>query len=58
LLIVAGQVEALLPSGLAPRVGWMSVASNPVLALLIACLAALPLLFGRRMGEPGFPVNA
>jgi GntP family gluconate:H+ symporter len=30
----------------------MSVASNPVLALLIACLAALPLLFGRRMGEP------
>jgi len=51
LLIVAGQVEALLPSGLAPRVGWMSVASNPVLALLIACLAALPLLFGPRMGE-------
>jgi GntP family gluconate:H+ symporter len=52
LLIVAGQVEALLPSRLAPRVGWMSVASNPVLALLIACLAALPLLFGRRMREP------
>src|ERR1700736_4993279 len=52
LLIVAGPVEALLPPGLAPRVSWMSVASNPVLALLIACLAALPLLFGRRMGEP------
>jgi GntP family gluconate:H+ symporter len=52
LLIVAGQVESLLPSGLAPRVAWMSVASNPVLALLIACLAALPLLFGRRIREP------
>jgi gluconate:H+ symporter, GntP family len=52
LLIVAGQIEALLPPGLAARAGWMSVASNPVLALLIACLAALPLLFGRRMGEP------
>ena len=51
LLIVAGQVEALLPSDLAPRLAWLSVASNPVLALLIACLAALPLLFGRRMGE-------
>jgi GntP family gluconate:H+ symporter len=52
LLIVAGQVEVLLPSDLAPRLAWLSVASNPVLALLIACLAALPLLFGRRMGEP------
>jgi gluconate:H+ symporter, GntP family len=51
-LIVAGQVEALLPSSLAPHVAWLSVASNPVLALLIACLVAFPLLFGRRMGEP------
>jgi GntP family gluconate:H+ symporter len=51
LLIVAGQVEALLPSDLAPPLAWLSVASNPVLALLIACLAALPLLFGRRMGD-------
>ena len=51
-LIVAGQVEALLPASLAPRVAWLSVASNPVLALLIACLLAFPLLFGRRMGEP------
>jgi len=50
-LIVAGQAEAVLPSGLASRVTWLSVASNPVLALLIACLVALPLLFGRRMGE-------
>ena len=51
-LILAGQVEALLPPELAPRVAWLSVASNPVLALLLACLAAFPLLFGRRMGEP------
>jgi GntP family gluconate:H+ symporter len=50
-LILAGQVEALLPPALAPRVAWLSIASNPVLALLLACLAALPLLFGRRMGE-------
>jgi GntP family gluconate:H+ symporter len=51
-LIVSGQLEALLPSDLAPRLAWLSAASNPVLALLLACLAALPLLFGRRMLEP------
>jgi GntP family gluconate:H+ symporter len=51
-LIVGGQVEAMVPPDLAPRVAWLSIASNPVLALLIACLAAFPLLFGRRMGEP------
>jgi GntP family gluconate:H+ symporter len=51
MLIVVGQVEALLPANIARHVSWLSVASNPVLALLIACLAALPLLFGRRMGE-------
>jgi gluconate:H+ symporter, GntP family len=50
-LILAGQVEALLPPELAPRVSWLSMAGNPVLALLIACLVALPLLFGRRMRE-------
>ncbi len=49
-LILAGQVETLLPAALQSHVTWLSVASNPVLALLIACLAALPLLFGRRMG--------
>jgi GntP family gluconate:H+ symporter len=49
-LIVAGQVDALLPPAFATRLAWLSVASNPVLALLLACLAALPLLFGRRMG--------
>ncbi len=52
ILIVAGQVDALLPPAFAARLAWLSVASNPVLALLIACLAALPLLFGRRIVEP------
>src|SRR5262249_4916959 len=50
-LILAGQVEALSPADMRSRVAWLSVASNPVLALLLACLAAFPLLFGRRMGE-------
>jgi GntP family gluconate:H+ symporter len=48
-LIAAGQVEAVLPPALAPQFAWLSVASNPVLALLIACLVALPLLFGGRI---------
>jgi gluconate:H+ symporter, GntP family len=51
-LILAGQIQVVLPPELAPRVAWLSVASNPVLALLLACLAALPLLFGRQMGQP------
>jgi len=50
-LIAAGQVEALLPPSLAPHFAWLSLASNPVLALLLACLVALPLLFGTRMVE-------
>jgi GntP family gluconate:H+ symporter len=50
-LILAGQVESLLPPQLAPHFAWLSVVNNPVLALLIACLAALPLLFGWRMRE-------
>jgi GntP family gluconate:H+ symporter len=49
-LILSGQLENLLPS--APGFAWLSVASNPVLAMLLAALAALPLLFGRRMLEP------
>jgi GntP family gluconate:H+ symporter len=51
-LIAAGQVQAILPPALAPHFAWLSVASNPVLALLIACLVALPLLFGPRMRQP------
>jgi GntP family gluconate:H+ symporter len=50
-LIIAGQVVALLPANFAAHLGWLSVASNPVFALLIACLAAMPMMFGRRMGE-------
>ncbi len=51
-LIAAGQVQAILPPALAPHFAWLSLASNPVLALLIACLVALPLLFGPRMRQP------
>jgi len=51
-LIVSGQLEALLPSELARPLAWLTAASNPVLALLLACLVALPLLFGRRMLDP------
>jgi gluconate:H+ symporter, GntP family len=50
-LILAGQVEKLVPADVAPHVAWLSIAGNPVLALLLACLAAFPLLFGRRMGK-------
>jgi GntP family gluconate:H+ symporter len=46
-LIAAGQVVALLPPDAAARFGWLGAVSNPVVALLVACLAALPLLFGR-----------
>ena len=48
-LIAAGQVGALLPASIAPNFAWLGIASNPVLALLIAVLVALPLLFGRRL---------
>lgn len=50
-LIAAGQVEALLPPAVAPSFAWLAFASNPVLALLIACLVALPLLFGGGMRQ-------
>jgi GntP family gluconate:H+ symporter len=50
-LILAGQVETLVPPDVAPHVAWLSIAGNPVLALLLACLAAFPLLFGWRMRE-------
>src|SRR5262249_37776177 len=51
-LILAGQAESLAPPTLAPHLKWLSVASNPVLALLVACLVGLPLLFGRRVVDP------
>ncbi|MEI9927543.1 MAG: gluconate:H+ symporter [Sphingomonas sp.] len=47
-LIAGGQAAALLPA----RFAALGVASNPVLALLIACLVALPILFGRRLSDP------
>jgi GntP family gluconate:H+ symporter len=53
LLIVSGELVNLLPPQIAGNFSWLSAASNPVLALLLACLAALPLLFGRRMLDGG-----
>ncbi|UAK25360.1 GntT/GntP/DsdX family permease [Sphingomonas nostoxanthinifaciens] len=50
-LIAAGQIHAVLPPSIAPRIAFLGIASNPILALLIANLAALPLLFGWRMRE-------
>ena len=52
-LIAAGQATIMLPPTIAVHAGWLTAASNPVAALLIATLAALPLLFGRRMLDPG-----
>jgi len=51
-LIALGQVVAMLPTAAAERLAWLGMASSPVLALLIANLAALPLLFGRRTRDP------
>lgn len=50
-LIAGGQALALIPKDLAPHFAWLGFASNPVLALLIALFAALPLLFGARLGD-------
>jgi len=50
-LIASGQLQALLPIGIAADVTWLGLFSNPVLALLIANLCALPLLFGRRISD-------
>jgi gluconate:H+ symporter, GntP family len=52
LLIAAGQAQSMLPAAHAAQVAWLGVVSNPVFALVIANLVALPLLFGRRVGEP------
>lgn len=48
-LIAAGELGQLVP-GLAGA-PWLAAASNPVLALLITNLVALPLLFGRRLAD-------
>jgi len=46
-LIAGGQATSLLPRSLAV----LEFASDPVVALLIACLVALPLLFGRGLRD-------
>ncbi|MET3473340.1 GntP family gluconate:H+ symporter [Novosphingobium sp. 1529] len=51
-LIAAGQIAAVAPPALAPHLAWLGLASNPVLALVLANLVALPLLFGRRFSAP------
>ena len=48
-LIAAGAIEHLLPPGVKPRLGWLGFAGNPVFALLLTNLVALPLLFGQRL---------
>lgn len=52
-LIAAGQIEGALPPAIAAHAGWLKAVSDPVLALVIANLAAMPLLFGRRMIDAG-----
>lgn len=50
-LIAAGQTPALLPTSLQGGFAWTTVVASPVLALLLANLAALPLLFGRHVRD-------
>ena len=48
-LIAGAQVLPLLPASMRGQATWLGAWGNPVLALLITNLVALPLLFGRRM---------
>ena len=48
-MIAAGELGQFLP-GLAGS-AWLAAASNPIVALLVTNLVALPLLFGRRLRE-------
>lgn len=50
-LIAAGQAVALMPSAVAAHFEFLKWISDPVVALLVAVLAALPLLFGRRIAD-------
>lgn len=50
-LIAAGQIPPLVPASVAPHVWWLGLAANPVLALLITNLCALPALFGGRLRD-------
>jgi gluconate:H+ symporter, GntP family len=51
LLIASGEMGQMLPG--MKGAPWLMAASNPVLALLVTNLLALPLLFGRRLAEQG-----
>lgn len=51
MLIAAAQLLALLPPAARGSVQWLAIAGNPVIALLITNLIALPLLFGRRLRD-------
>ncbi len=50
-LIAAGQAVALMPPPVAVHSAWLTWVSDPVVALLVATLVALPLLFGRRITD-------
>jgi GntP family gluconate:H+ symporter len=50
-LIAAGQAVALMPPLVAVHFEWLKWISDPVVALLVAVLVALPLLFGRRIAD-------
>jgi GntP family gluconate:H+ symporter len=50
-LISLGQVSAFVPESQVENVAWLGAVSDPVLALLIANLVALPLLFGHRITD-------
>jgi GntP family gluconate:H+ symporter len=50
-LIAAGQAVALAPPAVATSLHWIAWVSDPVVALLVANLAALPLLFGHKLGD-------
>jgi len=52
-LIAAGESVQFLPKTSAPSFGWLTAISGPVLALLLANLAALVLLFGRKLTDAG-----
>ncbi len=49
LLIAAGQAVPALPTAIASQLSALVVVSNPVVALLVTNLIALPLLFGQPM---------
>jgi GntP family gluconate:H+ symporter len=49
LLIAGGQGVALLPAPLAQSLAGLAAIGNPVMALTLACLIAMPLLFGPRL---------